>query len=98
MLNLRPPLPATQRFGLGKHVQRADPAGFKGLWQVDYAIGILYPVTITLIKISILFFQYRIFHVANFKRLALGTGALVVVWGLSIVSWYRMFGITPYTM
>ncbi|KAG8526352.1 uncharacterized protein KY384_000345 [Bacidia gigantensis] len=81
---------ASAHYGLGQHlalVASGNPQGFqdkiKHFWLNLYIAEIIYPISVTLIKVSILCFLYRIFHVSTFKKFSTALGVIVTAWGLA---------------
>lgn len=76
----------TQNFNFGKHLIQATPSDIKNFWLFLYAWEIIYPTPIVLIKLSILLFLYRIFHIPQFKLYASMIAITVGAWGAATVS------------
>ncbi|CAF9931199.1 hypothetical protein IMSHALPRED_008558 [Imshaugia aleurites] len=75
-----------QHFNFGKHLQWATASDIRNFWIYLYASEIIYPISVVLIKCSILSLLYRIFHVPRFKLYAATIGVSVIFWGVTTVA------------
>ncbi|KAL8942235.1 MAG: hypothetical protein Q9211_001479 [Gyalolechia sp. 1 TL-2023] len=72
--------------GAGRHFWDIPPEWHNGFLTTIAVDGYLYIVAITLAKLSLLIFLYRIFHVdRTFRIIAWLTGAILVIWGTTAV-------------
>lgn len=63
----------------------AIPADIKNFWLFLYASEIIYPISIVLVRFSILLFLYRFFHIPQFRLYASMIGITVGAWGVATV-------------
>lgn len=75
-----------RHFNFGKHLQWATASDIRRLWICLYASEIIYPISLVLIKCSILSLLYRVFHVPELKIYASTIGVTVIFWGITTVS------------
>lgn len=74
-------------YGLGRHVWVLPWSSFKPLMLSLFITGIFYPLTMTLVNISMLVLYWRTFGVVSSARTVLRcTGIFVLMWGLVAVS------------
>ncbi|KAL9001423.1 MAG: hypothetical protein Q9188_005455 [Gyalolechia gomerana] len=73
-------------FGAGRHFWDIPPEYYNGFLTTIAVDGYLYMVAITLAKISLLIFLYRIFRVdKTFRIVSWVTGGILVIWGTTAV-------------
>ena len=73
---------AVVHWGIGRHGQAIGPGNVKEFLKGLYAYEIFYCATITAVKVSILFFYWRIFHVMNNMK-----AAWMLMMGI-VVAWF----------
>lgn len=72
--------------GYGQHANAIAPSLLENFLKLTYVVQIIYPITIALIKWSILAFYRRIFAVPSTKIPVYVIGAIVVSWLIACVS------------
>jgi len=76
---------ATQHFNFGHHQLLVTSSQLRNFWLYLYIAEVFYPIATVLIKISILLFLYRIFHLRIFQIWAIAIGIIVISWGIATV-------------
>jgi hypothetical protein len=71
--------------GLGKDIWTLRPNQITLMLHYFEVVAVLYFTTITLLKLSIIFFYIRIFTTPSAQRLLWGTAAFTLVWGIVYV-------------
>jgi hypothetical protein len=75
----------TIKHGLGKDIWTLEPEDITTMLLFFEIVAVLYFTTLTLLKLSILFFYIKIFPVSEAKHLLWGTVAFTLVWGIVYV-------------
>jgi hypothetical protein len=84
----------TIKHGLGKDVWTLKPKEITTMLLFFEIVAVLYFTTLTLLKLSIVFFYIKVFTTPGARRLLWGTAAFTLVWG-SVYVIVAIFQCTP---
>jgi hypothetical protein len=75
----------TIKHGLGKDLWTLEPEEITTMLVYFEVVAVLYFITLTLLKLSILFFYIKVFTTPEAQRLLWGTAVFTLVWGAMYV-------------
>ena len=77
---------AVQKAEFGRHIQFSTPSTIIIFLKSLYAVQIMYPPGIAAMKLSVLLFYHRIFHIPSAKTPLIALGAITITWLISMVT------------